>query len=174
MGSSFNTTLGEQEYDYGLLFPPGTYTEFDFGDEITISGLSGVNGAQISGEFIPDGFAGVETTADSASMFLIDLQTLGTTVTGNYTPPGAIDGTWAIYSSVTTTAEANWSIEDFDGLITGTVLGPVAPDSDGGNPGGPGNAVPEPGALDLLLVGALVVGLPLGRRRNRLSLIRIA
>jgi hypothetical protein len=127
-------------YDYGLTVDANEAVEFNQNQTITLSGLSGVTGASVSGELggelgSPGTFA-VQSVNATSAVFKAEL--FGVSFGG----PATI-GTLVVDSAVLTTGTVDFSLETSDGPITGTTQGPVA-------------AVSEPGST--LLLGTFLLG----------------
>jgi hypothetical protein len=132
------TSSGAGVYDYGLTVGPEDTVQFNPNQTITLSGLSGVTGASVSG--VLSGFT-VQSVNATSTVFAEP----GNTTTG-FSNPNTVPitvGTLIVDSSVLTPGTVDFSLETSDGTITGTTQGPVA-------------AVSEPGST--LLLGTFVLG----------------
>jgi hypothetical protein len=150
---STNSSSSDIAYDYGLSTTcsnsganAGRCTElvFDFGQTVTISGLSGVTGASVGG-VLASAFTVESFTPTSATFQMDETGCTGAqagrpceiTVTGNST------GDFIVDSTVDTLGMVDWSAQtENQGALSGTVEGPV-----GSVP------APEPSSLGLILLG---------------------
>jgi hypothetical protein len=105
-------------YDYGLVVDASGVT-FDQHQTITLSGLSGVTGASVSGDLSFAGFSVSSFTSDSVVF------AQGVFGSSGFAGPSTF-GTFVIDSSVLTTGTVAYSMETDSGTLSGTVDGPVA------------------------------------------------
>ena len=134
-------------YDYVVTITPGETLSLQFGDTITLSGLSGVTGA--STIFNPAlCFVSVSTFTSSSVVFEEDN---GCVADNGTAFPIAATGTLVVDSSVLTTGPVNFAMETGnEGTVTGSTIGPVS-------------TVPEPPSL--ILLEAVMMGLVASRHR---------
>ncbi len=144
-------------YDYSLvgplsLDPPeGGATAIENGQTMTLSGLSGITGAELSGA-LENTLCSGGSSGLSLSGFTSDSVTLDYSASSQcFYGPGGTYGDLEIDSSVMTLGTVNYEIENPPGdFYTGTAEGPVSP---------------EPAAGVLLLTGIAALGLRRGLRR---------
>jgi hypothetical protein len=138
-------------YDYSLVESGSSPIEVNAGQQIILSGLSGVTGAEVSGtlaSFCP----GLTVS------FPVITSTSVTVVNGGggcFFGPNVTDGTLAVDSTVTTAGTVNFEIDTPGGAVDGTTQGPVS-------------SSPEPSAVQLLGLGALTFA-ALRRNLSRLA-----
>lgn len=147
---SFSVSLisnGGGVYEYGITLPANNQVDFSgntTSESITISGMSGVTGASVSGLLASFGWSVASFNSSSVtfdiSPFTSDLANFG-----------SVPFTWGTFSidSASPLGTVNWSGNDDAGSFSGTVGGPV----------GGIAATPEPGSLSMLLTGIALVGL---------------
>ena len=151
---SFSLSLvssGGGIFDYGITVPANTGVTFDINQTITLTGLSGVTSASVSGFLgFASGFAVSSFT--STSVTLVDTAfPFGVT---NPNPVAVTLGDFLV-DSTAPLGTVNWSGQTSVGTFSGTVGGPVA--------------TPEPETLSLLLAGMAALGsLCWSSRRKRL------
>jgi hypothetical protein len=133
------TSSGAGVYDYGLTVGPNESVTFNQNQTITLSALSGVTGASVSGTFGDIDALTVQSFNTTSAVFIAPN---GLEVINNGTVPFTV-GTLTVDSSVLTLGTVDFSLETSDGPITGTTQGPVA-------------AVSEPGST--LLLGTFLLG----------------
>jgi PEP-CTERM motif len=135
-------------YDYDLMVgPSGVF--FDLGQTITLSGLSDVTAASVSG-FLASVFSVGSTstsvtftqTADPSGIGLLGPNTFGTLVVDSLAPTGTVD--WSVAFTLNGSPASN----------SGTVDGPVV------------TAVPEPATWAMMLIGFAGLGFA-GYRASR-------
>jgi len=144
-------------YDYSLvgplsLDPPvGGAAAIENGQIMTLTGLSGVTGAELSGA-LENTLCNGGSSGLSLSGFTSNSVTLVYSASSQcFYGPGGTYGNLEIDSSVTTLGTVNYAIENPPGgFYTGTAQGPVTP---------------EPAAGVLLLTGIAAFGLLRGLRR---------
>jgi hypothetical protein len=133
------TSSGGGVYDYGLTLDPNEAVLFNPNQTITLSGLSGVTGASVSGTFGDIDLFTVQSFNTTSAVFI---SPNGVEVLNDDPDPSTF-GTLVVDSSVLTPGTVDFSLETTDGPITGTTQGPVA-------------AVSEPGST--LLLGTFLLG----------------
>ena len=146
---SFSLSLvssGGGIYDYGITVPGFSAAIFDANQTITLTGLSGVTGASVSGVLF-DGdfrasFTSTSVTFDQTNGFAL-------------LNPVSVPFTFGVFlvDSTAPLGTVNWSGQAASGTFSGTVGGPVA-----------GVATPEPSSVALMLLGVGLVFVM--RKRN--------
>ena len=134
------------QYDYGIQRDPNHGLVVLLGDEITLSGLSGVTAASV----LPDlAFAFSLGTISATSVTIVDT----TAFVLDPLPVGHTISALQVISSASSTGLVDYQIQTrIEGVLSGTVCGPVA-------------AAPEPRAWPILI--ALAAVLVLGRSGYR-------
>jgi hypothetical protein len=147
------TSSGGGVYDYTFVGVDGIDTRFLNGQTITLSGLSGVTGASVSGEAAMF-FSSSSFTSTSA----VFTQTCCGTAGFGDVP---IDGFEVSSSVLTTGAVAYTMVTENPGILAGTVEGPVAA------------AAPEPSTWAMMLLGFAGLGY-VGTRKMRRAAVTSA
>lgn len=132
---------GSGIYDYGITVPGGQDISFLQNQTITLTGLSDVTGASVSGALLGDSFAVSSFTSTSVTFVQ----------TGIAGFSGAITFGDFLVDSTAPLGTVNWSMETQSGTLSGTVGGPVA-------------TAPEPSSAALMLLGVGLVFVM--RKRN--------
>ena len=128
---------GLGNYDYAIALEPNETIDFDAGDTITLSGLTGVTAISRDDFFLTVGdFASCGFTSTTACFLSAGVDY--TTALGT----AALVGTLRVTSTVLALGPVAYTIETATDDLSGTVRGPAG-------------QVPEPG-ICLLLVGGLV------------------
>jgi hypothetical protein len=140
------TSSGGGVYDYTFVGVDGIETRFLNGQTITLSGLSGVTGASVSGEAVM--FFSASFTSTSA---VFTLTCCGSSGFGDV----SVDG-FEVSSSVLTTGPVDYTmVTDNPGILAGTIEGPVAA------------SAPEPSTWAMMLLGFAGLGYVGTRKMSR-------
>jgi hypothetical protein len=136
-----NLTLISQsggQYNYAIQLDPNQGLVFVGGDQIILSGLSGVIGATLLSGLVPF-FGNPVTTPTSVSI------TDNNAIVFDPVARGVTIPAFSVTSSVLTTSPVHYQIETANGTFSGAVQGPVA--------------IPEPTMIFLVGAGLFALGL---------------
>jgi hypothetical protein len=135
------------QYDYGIQLDPNHGLVVLAGDQITLSGLSGISGASVL-PGLSFAYSTVITSPDAVTIvdtvpFVLDPLSVSHTISA-----------LRVISTASATGSVTWQVQTgSEGVLSGTVPGPVAP-------------VPEPGGLPAA-AAAVAASLVLKRSRKK-------